>query len=151
MTDATENYPQQFTRSVHIDTSPEAVWEVITQPAQIKKWMAETPLDIDTTWEPGSPITISGPWYKTQFENKGKVLCFDPPSRLSYTHLSSLSRLADDTENQTIYDFTLTSKDGTGTELTFTAKQFATSAIYHHLAFYWTVVIHKIKAVAEGT
>lgn len=150
MSEAPENYPQQFSLSLLIQAPAAAVWEVLTIPVLMKQWMADTPIEIDTTWQPGSPITISGPWYKTRFENKGKVLCFEPHSKLSYTHLSSLSRLADEHGNYTIQEFLLQTKENATTELTFSAKQFVTSAIYHHLAFYWRVTLHKIKRQVEA-
>lgn len=150
MSEAPENYPQHFTLSILIEAPSAAVWEVLTMPELMKQWMAETPIEIDTKWHPGGPIIISGPWYKTHFENKGTVLCYKPLSTLSYTHLSSLSRLPDAPENHAIYEFILLSKGDVATELTFSAKQFATSAIYHHLAFYWRVTLHKIKQQVEA-
>ncbi|MBX2904782.1 MAG: SRPBCC domain-containing protein [Taibaiella sp.] len=150
MSNVPENHPQHFTLSIIIEASAAAVWEVLTMPILMKEWMAETPIEIETTWQPGSQITISGPWYKTRFENKGTVLCYEPYAKLSYTHLSSLSRLPDDPGNHTIYEFFLLSKDEAATELTFSARQFVTSAIYHHLAFYWRVTLHKIKQQVEA-
>lgn len=110
--------------------------------------MAETELAIITDWKVGSSIIIKGPWYKTHFENKGTVLRYEPEHKLSYTHLSSLSRLPDVPESYTTLEFTL-KQEGDEILLTVTAFNFPTETIYKHLAFYWNVVPNLIKKLAE--
>ncbi len=144
-----ETYPQQVSKEIEIHATPADIWAALTQPAQMQQWMAETPIEIDTGWQVGSSIIISGPWYKARFMNTGRILVYDPCRELSYTHLSSLSRLADEEENHTVLTFTLTPVNEGLTRLYFTARRFAASAIYHHLAFYWNVTLHKIKRHVE--
>lgn len=110
--------------------------------------MAETGLEIITDWKVGSSIIIKGPWYKTHFENKGIVLRYEPEQALSYTHLSSLSKLPDVSESYTTLEFIL-KQESDELLLTVTAANFPTEAIYKHLAFYWSVVPNLIKKLAE--
>lgn len=68
--------------------------------------------------------------------------------RLAYTHLSSVSRLADRPENYSQFLFMMKPVDG-GTELHLRITQFPTEVIYHHLRFYWLGSMEKIRQFAE--
>ncbi len=137
-----------FTKTVLVNATPSKVWDALTRPEQMKQWMSETELDIVTDWRVGGPITISGPWYKTGFENSGRVLQFEPEKSLQYSHLSSLSRLPDAVENYSLTGFTLVPEDDQ-TLVTVTLSNFPTETIYKHLAFYWNVAIELLKRFAE--
>ena len=73
-----------------------------------------------------------------------------PFERFAYTHLSSVSRLADLPENYSQLLFVMTPVDG-GTELHLRITQFPTEVIYHHVRFYWLVSMEKIRQFAEKT
>lgn len=135
---------QVFTKAVIINAAAAKVWEALTVPALMGKWMAETPIDIITDWKVGNSITIKGDWYKTGFVNYGTVLKFEPAIALTYTHLSSLSKLEDKKDNYTILAFTLQHQQN-DCLLTFTASRFATEVIYRHIAFYWNVALEMLK------
>lgn len=124
------------------------MWAALTEPVQMKQWMSEATVDIITDWQPGSPINIRGQVYKKPFDNLGTVVTFEPPHQLAYTHLSSLSHLPDEPDSYTLFSFTL-KETGNGTELTFTATNFPTDAIYHHIAFYWNVTLELLKKYME--
>ena len=134
--------------TITIHALPAKVWEAITQPALIRQWMSETPIEIITNWKVGEPITIQGDWYHSRFENKGVVLQFEPERILEYSHLSSLSRLPDQVENYSVIRFALTPLED-GTELTITLSNFPTEVIYKHLAFYWNVTLVLLKKFIE--
>jgi uncharacterized protein YndB with AHSA1/START domain len=134
-----------------INAPPSTVWDALTQPHLMTHWMGGDTfqLHIQTNWQVNSPITITG-FHHLPFENKGTVLQFDPGKILSYTHLSSLSRLPDEPGNYTIITFTLTPV-GNQTSLTLTINNFPTETIYRHLDFYWrTTLILLKKFVEEG-
>lgn len=137
-------------RSVIIASVPLKIWQLLTVPGLMQQWMAdeEVGLKVDTTWRPGSTITITG-FHHLRFENKGTVLEFDPGRALSYTHLSSISRLEDRPENYATISFSLIPV-GEHTTLTVRVTNFPTESIYRHLAFYWSGTLHKIKRMAEG-
>lgn len=135
-------------KTVIINASSSKVWEFLTNIKLMKKWMFETEIDIITDWKVGSPITIRVDWYKTQLENKGIILAFEPNKHLKYSHLSSLSRLPNTIENYSIIDFSLTEEENQ-TALTITLSNFPTEAIYKHLAFYWNITLELLKKLIE--
>jgi hypothetical protein len=77
------------------------------------------------------------------------VLQFEPHRLLVYTHCSSVSRLPDAPESDTVFTFTLRPAEG-GTALTLHIHNFPTESIYKHLALYWPVTLEELKACAEA-
>jgi uncharacterized protein YndB with AHSA1/START domain len=142
-------FPEAMNKTVIINAIPSTVWEFLTNPQLMKKWMFDTEIDIITDWKVGNSITIRvDDWYKTHLENNGTILAFEPNKRLSYSHLSSLSKLPNNIENYSIIDFNLTTKKDQ-TALTITLSNFPTETIYKHLAFYWNVTMELLKNVIE--
>lgn len=136
-------------KSILINATQVKVWKYLTDTGLMKQWMGDPEMNIEiiTDWKTGSPITIKG-FHHQQFENKGEILQLDPERIFQYTHLSSLSNLADESNNYTIITFTLTPK-GEQTELTVEAVNFPTLEIYKHLEFYWNGTIQIIKLKIE--
>ncbi len=135
-------------KAILIDAPASKVWEALTIPELMKKWMYETEINISTDWRVGSPIIIYGYLHKLKFENKGTVLKFEPGRVLEYNHLSSLSRLADEPKNYSIFEFILTPRDNK-TSLTLTLSNFPTESILKHLVFYWNVTLEILKRRIE--
>jgi uncharacterized protein YndB with AHSA1/START domain len=73
---------------VDVAAPRERVWEVLTEPDEIAKWMAGS--RVETTWQVGDPITWSGEYDGRAYQDKGEVLAYDEPSRLSVTHYSPM-------------------------------------------------------------
>lgn len=138
-----------FKKELFINAMPAQVWSALVTPDQMVLWMSqENPIEVITSWHVGSPFIIHGRHYKMPFENKGLVLQFQEQTLLSYSHLSSISRMVDIPENYSILEFRLT-PSYKHTVLTFTASQFATETIYRHLAFYWNVTLEVLKRFVE--
>ena len=137
-----------FNKTIPINAPTSTVWEALTNPVLMKKWMSEDEVDILTDWTLGSPVLIRGKLHGIKFENKGKVLQFEPERILRYSHLSSLSRLPDKDESYSVFEFRLTPIDQE-TSLTLTLSNFPTESIYKHLAFYWNVTLEIIKKMIE--
>jgi uncharacterized protein YndB with AHSA1/START domain len=140
---------ERFIISIAIEASTEVVWKTLTDPNVMKQWMGESEMqiEIDTTWKVGSPIIIRG-FHHVKFENRGVVVEFEKENKLSYTHLSSVSRLPDIEENYSTIRFHLDSTAG-GTELDIMLENFPTESIRKHLEFYWRGTVATIKSVAE--
>ncbi|MFL5812097.1 MAG: SRPBCC family protein [Bdellovibrionia bacterium] len=83
--------------SVTISASVDKIWEALTRPELIEKYLFGTTTETD--WQPGSPIYFRGVWEGKPYEDKGKVLEFQKPRRISYTHWSSFSGKPDLPEN----------------------------------------------------
>jgi len=141
--------PKNIERAVYISATPPIVWQYLTDTDMMARWMGEQEMNIkvETDWTVGNPIVISG-FHHTKFENKGRVLDFEPNKLLQYTHLSSVSRLPGDEENYAIISFLLSSENE-GTLLTLTLERFATETIMKHLDFYWRGAINVLKRRIE--
>ena len=74
------------TAEIDIAAAPDRVWETLTQPAAVKQWMFGT--DLETDWQVGSPIVWKGEYEGNSYEDKGEVLEYDAPTRLSVSHFS---------------------------------------------------------------
>jgi uncharacterized protein YndB with AHSA1/START domain len=83
-----------------INAPPSQVWRALTDPDLMRLWMGE----------PEMRVEIVKAHHHVDFENKGTVLHFEPNSILRYSHLSSLSRLPDKSENYTVIEFGLVRK-----------------------------------------
>jgi uncharacterized protein YndB with AHSA1/START domain len=142
------NQADLYTKTIQINAPAAKVWAALTRPELMKQWMAETEIEISTDWQVGSPILIGGRLYKKRFENKGRVLQFEPEKVLQYSHLSSISRLPDRPESYSLFEFQLT-PIGDQTRLTINASNFPTETIYKHLAFYWNAALEVLKRLIE--
>ena len=100
---------------VTVDATPQEAWSALTEPARIKEWMVGT--TVTTSWEVGSPITWEGEYDGHSYEDKGEVLEFDPPRRLSVTHYSPLMGQEDRPENYHTVSYEVDGVDG-GTQIT---------------------------------
>jgi uncharacterized protein YndB with AHSA1/START domain len=98
--------------SATIAASPEAVWDALTNPDQIKKYFLGT--NVETTWETGSRITFSGEWQGKEYQDHGQILHFEPPRRLRISHYSPLSGKPDIPENYHTVEYRV-EDDGDGT------------------------------------
>lgn len=141
---------QNILKSIQIDAPVTAVWEALTQPELMKSWMADSEIEIVTTWEVGTPIIINiqKVSHKASFKNGGVVLQFMKERILEYSHLSSLSKLPDQDENYTIIRFTLQQKEN-HTLLELNLSNFPTESIYKHIDFYWTITLDVLKRFVE--
>jgi uncharacterized protein YndB with AHSA1/START domain len=137
-----------FSKTIQIEAPISKVWDALIIPELMKKWMSETDLSISTDWKIGSPIIIRGRLHGINFENKGKVLQFEPEKNLQYSHLSSISRLPDQVDSYSIFAFQLVPIENQ-TALTVTLSNFPTETIYKHLAFYWNVTLEILKRMLE--
>jgi uncharacterized protein YndB with AHSA1/START domain len=138
-----------FEVSVEIAAQPSEVWESLTDPAHMRAWMGEPEmrLEVIADWRAGSPIVMRG-FHYGRFENRGVVLAFEPEQHLSYTHLSSISRLPDEPQNYVAFNFRLM-PDDERTTLSLTLSNFPTETIYKHLAFYWPATLDVLKRYVE--
>jgi uncharacterized protein YndB with AHSA1/START domain len=96
--------------SITIAAPVEKVWDALTCPELIKKYLFGT--HTETDWKPGNPIYFRGTWEGKSYEDKGKVLEFQKPHRISYTHWSSFSGKPDLPENYVTVTYDLLADSG---------------------------------------
>ncbi|MEX2506752.1 MAG: SRPBCC domain-containing protein [Pseudohongiellaceae bacterium] len=135
----------EFEQSIAIRAPAELVWAYLSQVELMKAWMSgpEMGLEIETDWKVGAPITMRG-FHHTSFTNTGKVLAFNPETRLVYTHLSSLSRLPEEPESYVTFEFILIPEQR-DTILKLKAIGSPTMSIFKHLEFYWRTALETLK------
>jgi len=138
-----------LTKTVTINAPISKVWDALTNPAIMEKWMSESEIEISTDWQVGSPFVIRGKLHGIKFENTGRVLQFEPEKVLEYSHLSSISRLPDKPENYSSVEFRLAPMEKQ-TTLRVTLRNFPTESIYKHLVFYWNVTPEILKRMMES-
>lgn len=88
---------QTAVSTVQVSASPTQVWQALVEPEQIRVYLMGA--EVDTTWEPGSPIVWRGEYDGRAFEDTGEVLEVEPGERLVTTHYSPLSGRPDEPEN----------------------------------------------------
>src|ERR1700704_4428166 len=82
---------------VTIDAPRDEVWDALTNPKKVKRYMHGT--NLSTDWKVGSPISWSGEWKGQSYEDKGKVLEVEAPKLVKYTHWSPMGGSEDKPEN----------------------------------------------------
>jgi uncharacterized protein YndB with AHSA1/START domain len=123
------------------------VWEAITNPALIKKYLFDT--DVVSDWKVGSPIVYRGEWQGKPFEDKGQILEIEPEKRLVSTHWSPMSGVPDLPENYHKVSYLLAEKDGK-TEVTILQDNNASEEEKTHSEANWKAVLEGLKKVVES-
>lgn len=136
------------TTSVDIGGSPDEVWEALIDPDRIEQYMFGA--RVETDWEVGSPIVWRGEWNEKSYEDTGKILAFEPPRRLSYSHYSPLSGEPDLPENHHTVTIELTPSDD-ATSVTLTQDNNDTEQARDHSQENWERMLGGLKAHVEGT
>ncbi len=132
---------------VEIDAAPEVVWQSLTDPARIGRWMAGT--EVSTTWQVGSPITWRGEMNGTAYEDKGEVLAVDEPTLLSMTHYSPLMGGEDEPENYHTVTYELSAAgNGTSVELSQDGNESAEQA--EQFGATWQGMLDALKDTVES-
>ena len=101
------------TASIEIEAPASRVWTALTEPDQIAAYMFGS--RVETDWEVGHPITWNGEWEGKPYQDKGQVLAYDEPERLSVTHFSPLTGQDDVPENYHTLVYELGENDGVTT------------------------------------
>lgn len=85
------------TAEIDVHGSAARVWSALVDPNEVEQYMFGT--RVETDWSVGSPIVWRGEYEGSRYEDKGTVLEYDEPRRLSFTHFSPLSGQDDAPEN----------------------------------------------------
>jgi len=132
---------------ITIDVPVDAVWEALTDPGLISRYMFGT--EVRTTWKVGAPITYRGEWEGKAYEDKGTILDIQPGRLLKSTHFSPLSGKEDLPENYHTLTYTLDDRDGR-TRVTLTQDNNASAADAEHSRRNWERMLSGLKDFLEG-
>ncbi|WP_185715145.1 SRPBCC domain-containing protein [Burkholderia cenocepacia] len=149
---ATSDHPchEPVERVIFVAAPVEILAARLADPARMAEWMGDEamPVSVEHEGRAGGSIVVRGRQH-VPFENRGRILRWDPLRRFSWTHLSTLSNLPDEPASYTTLDFALEPTRG-GTMLSFTMHGFPTLVIRKHLVLYWRVTLDVIRCQAEA-
>ena len=129
-----------------IASSPEEIWNALTEPALIKQYMFGS--EVSSNWEEGSSITWKGQWQGKDYEDHGEILEIRPGARLKYTHYSPLSGLEDIPSNY--HTVTIDLKNlGDQTKLTLVQDNNETEEQKQHSEKNWAMMLDSLKKILE--
>ena len=129
-----------------IKASADKVWNALTNPEMIKKYMFGTTVVSD--WKEGSKIVWKGEWEGKSYEDKGKILQIEDQKKLQYSHYSPLSGLHDNPENYHIVTIDLARKDNE-TMVTLTQDNNPDEKTKDHSEKNWKMMLASLKKLLE--
>jgi uncharacterized protein YndB with AHSA1/START domain len=134
------------TAATDISASPKQVWEVLTDPEEIRRFMFGA--DVHTDWQVGSPIVWKGVYEGRQYEDKGEILAVEPGRLLKMTHYSPLTGQPDVPENYHTLTYELT-ENGATTHLSLSQDNNASQDEAEHSRGMWESLVNGVKESAE--
>ncbi len=133
--------------TVQITAPIDKVWNALTDPELIKKYMFGT--EVVTEWKEGGPIVWRGMWDGVPYEDKGIILKKELLKTLEFTHFSPLTGIPDVKENY----HTLTYKlyyEGDHTVVTLSQDNNADEKALKHSEHNWEKMLKDLKKIVEG-
>jgi uncharacterized protein YndB with AHSA1/START domain len=135
------------TAETEINATPDQVWAALTDPEQIKKYMFGS--QVETDWQPGSPILWKGEYDGKRYEDKGEIVEIEPTRRLTVTHFSPLSGQEDVPENYHTLSYEL-EEHGEKTRVSLSQDNNASEEEAEHSRANWEQMLSGLKQVVEG-
>lgn len=133
--------------SIIIKAPATKVWDALTNPESIKKYLFGTEAISD--WKKGSALTFKGVWKDKPYEDKGTILEIEPEKVLKYNYWSPFTGSEDKPENYIILTFVL-EPNGDETKLTLTQEGAASKDGLDHSMKNWKSVLENIKKLLEA-
>lgn len=136
--------------SININAAPSKVWEALTNPEIIKKYLFGT--ETITDWKVGSEIIFQGAYGDNKehtYRDKGVIMQNVLNQLLSYSYWSGFSGLEDKPENYSLVTYSLKSDDDKKTTFTWTQKGYATEEGYQHSLSGMKEFLEQIKQIIE--
>ena len=134
------------TAEVEIEASTTRVWTALTEPDQIKAYMFGS--EVTTDWTVGSSIVWAGEYDGRPYEDKGEVVEFEPPHRLTVTHFSPLSGQPDAPESYHRLTYRLDEVDGR-TRVRLSQDNNPTEEAAEHSRRSWELMLGGLKEYVE--
>ena len=133
--------------TVEINATPSRVWNALTNPEIIKKYLFGT--ETITDWKPGSEVIFQGEYQGQKYRDKGLVVENIANQVLSYRYWSGFSGLEDKPENYSLVTYTLAADGDKQTKLTWTQAGFANEEGRKHSESGMDAFLQSIKTIVE--
>ena len=130
-----------------IHASPAKVWEALTKPELVKKYMMGA--DVKSAWKVGSPLVYTGEYKGKQFEEKGVIQKIEPGKVLQATHFSTTSGKEDKAENYAVVTWELKPQNG-GTVVAVSQDGIETEKGLQGSQANWKGVLEGLRKTVEG-
>jgi uncharacterized protein YndB with AHSA1/START domain len=133
--------------SIRIMASKEDVWDTLTNPEKIKKYLFGTQAISD--WKKGSTLKFTGEWEGKTYEDKGTILDTEPGKLFRYTYWSSMGKLEDTPENYATVTYELVPA-GAETILNIKQDNIANEEAREHSEKNWQYILSEMKRIIES-
>lgn len=131
---------------IGVNASIEKVWFALTDKETIKKYFGGT--ETNTDWKEGSPISFSGTWKGTSYEDKGFILKIEKEKIFKHSYWSSFWGTDYNPDDFSIITYEL-SKNGEQTILLVTQEGFKDEQSREHSVGNWKGILNNIKNLLE--
>lgn len=132
--------------SIRVDATPAKVWEALTTPELIKKYLMGT--NVSTDWREGSTIEYTGEYEGRSYHDKGVIIKMEPEKTFQSTYLSSMSGKTDKPENYKLVTYKI-AEEGCKTIVTVSQDNNESEKEKEHSTENWKMVLKKLKEVVE--
>lgn len=132
---------------ITIHATPARVWNALTKPALVKKYMMGA--DVKSDWKVGSPLTYTGEYQGKPFEEKGVIQKIEPRKLLQATHFSTTSGKEDKPENYALVTWAL-HEDSGATVVTVSQDGLHDQKGVEGSKANWKGVLQGLKKTVEG-
>lgn len=133
--------------NIKIQSTPEKVWDVLTNPQKIKAYLFGT--EALTDWNVGSPIVFQGEYNGQQYKDKGNVIENEKNKLIKYDYWSGFSGLEDKPENYSLVTYKIEKLNDNSVNFTWHQQGFSSKEGKCHTEQGLQSMLEKIKELAE--
>ncbi|WP_397447757.1 SRPBCC domain-containing protein [Polaribacter sp. R77954] len=133
--------------NINIKSTPEKVWDVLTNPVKIKEYLFGT--EVITDWKIGSSIIFQGEYDGQQYKDKGNVNQNKKNELLKYDYWSVFTGLEDKPENYSLVTYKIENLDDNSVNFSWHQQGFSSEEGKCHTEEGLKAMLEKIKELAE--
>jgi uncharacterized protein YndB with AHSA1/START domain len=132
---------------IDVAAAPSDVWKGLTDPELIAQYFFGS--QVNTDWQPGSPIVWKGEYQGKSYEDKGEILDVEPNRRLRVTHFSPMTGLPDKPENYHTITYELDERGG-GTHVALSQDNNGSEEEAERATANWEMMLNGLKKTVEA-